>query len=369
MKIIYTAPTRDASGYGEASRGYIRSLLLNKHDINVRPIKFDAFKEDNNIDIQALESKETFSADVSIEHLSPDLFGKFTPQGLSTTKRIGVTVHETDSIHSSWVASCNKMDAVITASECNKRAFEQSGVTVPVYVVNHTFNTEKYKRNYAPIELLNNNNSYKFYSIFWHSYKKGLDKLIKGFYLAFQDNEDVCLVLRTYRDPRVVVEDPTFFKEFIEEHKKLIPLVNYPKIHLINHTLTDEEICRLHVTCDTYVTASRGEGWNIPCFDAVGFGKTPIATHWGGMAEYLNEDNSYKVEHEMVPCMGMTNSAIYSPKSRWATPLLSSLIKGFKTAYEGQYRDKLHNNCIQDIEQYSYERCNLSEVLKDILNG
>jgi hypothetical protein len=365
MKILYVAPTRDASGYGEAARGYIRALTYSGHDVAVHVVKFDGYQEDRSLDIQCLESKDQIDVDIVIQHVNPGLFNKYVPVGaLANAKlNVGITTHETNSIPKSWVNECNNLDLIIVPCQDNRTAFSSSGVSTKIEVCPHVFDTSKYDIDYGKLEISGHEDELKFYSIFWHSYKKGLDKLIKAYYLAFQDNEHVSLTLRTYVDPLVPVENPAFFIEYISKIKEEIPMLVYPKIFLISHRLSEKEVMQLHQTCDVFVTATRGEGWCIPCFDAMGFNKHPIAAAWGGMRDYLSHKSSTPLAYDLVPCTNMGDNPVYSPKTKWADPLLSGLITAFKNNY--CYQDDLL--CLdgrKQAEKFSYKTSNLSETLK-----
>lgn len=372
MKVFYIAPTKDASGYGEASRNYIRSLIVHNHEVTIKPVKFDGYQGSEFTDMIALEGID-LEPDVCIQHLSPDQFGRFVPQGLSTDKMVGITVHETDGIPDSWVKACNKMSMITVPCEDNKEAFKTSGVTTRIEVVPHVFDIAKYDKHYPDFELPTEiDTTVKFYSIFWNSYKKGLHTLLKAFYLAFQEMPNsVSLILRIYSDPLHRGNDGADFTKVIEEVRGLLRLKDYPKIILLCDRLTEDEIYSLHRACDVFVTATRGEGWCIPCFDAMAFGNTPIAANWGGIGEYLTPETGYPVEYQMVPCMGMSNTHIYSTKNNWAEPLLSDMITKLRAAHYIYAHDKTHLEAKQKLGlekayTYSHELSKLSTCLKSL---
>lgn len=370
--ILYIGPTKDASGYGEASRNYIRSLVLHGHKVTIRAAKFDSYPGDEFADIRALEGVN-LEPDICIQHLSPDQFNRFVPMGLSSCKMVGLTVHETDGIPMSWVNACNEMDLIIVPCEDNKKAFVDSGVATNVEIVPHTFDISKYDSLYPEFDLGEEvSRTTKFYSIFWNSYKKGLHTLLKAFYLTFQDRpEKVSLTLRIYTDP-LHRDNGSEVKKVILEVKKLLRLNDYPKVVLLCDRLTDEEICSLHKACDIFVTATRGEGWCIPCFDAMAFGNTPVAANWGGIREYLSTQTGYPIEYQMVPCMGMANTSIYSTRNKWAEPLLSDMMRQMFRAY----CDHIDTNIDwleakqrlgkEKADTYSHEQCRLSECLTSL---
>lgn len=366
--ILYIGPTKDASGYGEAARNYIRSLVLHGHEVTVRVAKFDSYPGDEFTDVTALEGIN-IEPDICIQHLSPDQFDRFIPSGLTCEKKVGITVHETDGIPMSWVNACNKMDLIIVPCQDNKKAFVDSGVATDIEVVPHTFDISKYDSPYPEFDLGEEVlRTTKFYSIFWNSYKKGLHTLLKAFYLAFQDQTSkVSLVLRIYTDP-LHRNNSSDLKKAIREVRDLLRLNDYPKIVLLCERLTDKEICSLHKACDIFVTATRGEGWCIPCFDAMAFGNTPVAANWGGIREYLSTKTGFPVEYQMVPCMGMANNSIYSTRNKWAEPLLSSMIKEMTAAYHMHAGDSdwfkgKQRLGREKVNTYSHEECKLSQCL------
>jgi hypothetical protein len=71
-----------------------------------------------------------------------------------------------------------------------------------------------------------------------------------------------------------------------------IPVSRFPPVLPLVFTMSDTEINGLHTRGDAYVCSSRAEGWGIPVFDALGFGKTVITNSAGGMGDFVTRDNA-----------------------------------------------------------------------------
>ena len=127
---------------------------------------------------------------------------------------------------------------------------------------------------------------------------------LKAYWYAFQNNEDVALVLKTYRSDYSEQEKDAI-RRTINRLKDIMPMDVYPKISLIPNLLTDNEIHGLHSRGDCYVSTDRGEGFGLSGAAAGSFGKPIIVTGFGGALEYAKEDNSYLIDYHLTPVFGM----------------------------------------------------------------
>ncbi len=103
--------------------------------------------------------------------------------------------------------------------------------------------------------------------------------------------------------------------------------------------LSEEDLQHMHAASDCFVTATRGEGWGLPIFEAALSGKTIIAPRHGGHADFLRVDtfpdpdtgwqySGWKpIDHVMVPCFAGQPSLITDGSGR-VLGERSSLIAG-----------------------------------------
>ena len=203
MRMLYIAPVRDFSGYANAARGYVRALAQAGADLVVRPVRYDRAddgKEYQPTDLEReLLTKPLDDIDVVIQHTTPN---EMRP--VPGKVNIAITAWETTRIPGYWAEKLNQFDAVITFCDESIMAFRNSGVTVPIWKVPHTFDMATYNLDgVEDIETLNADNPFKdkfvFYNISQLSAKKGIDVLLRSYYAQFWDKkDDVILVLKSY---------------------------------------------------------------------------------------------------------------------------------------------------------------------------
>jgi glycosyltransferase involved in cell wall biosynthesis len=159
--------------------------------------------------------------------------------------------------------------------------------------------------------------------------------LIKAYWYAFQNKENVALVLKTYRSDYSDGEKNAI-RTTIKRLKQVTPMVNYPPIYLIPNMLTNDEIYGLHTRGDCYVSLDRGEGFGLSPFTAGAYGKPIIVTGFGGSTEYAKEDNSYLVNYTLTPVFGMPWSPWYRGDQLWAEPDIIHGANLMKHVFENQ---------------------------------
>jgi glycosyltransferase involved in cell wall biosynthesis len=378
--ILYLGANLDLSGYATASRGYIRALHKAGHNIETKSVSFDRFTYALSEEEQEIYNQKLPEYDVVIEHLTPEQYGRFLPTGVlqDGVPRIGYMAWETDSISwRHWVDKMNIMRAICVPCEDNIAALKASGVTVPIFKVPHLFDTTKYDKIYPPHVFRSiETNTVKFYSIFQLSHKKGLDLLLKSFFVAFKDRpfiDRAVLVLKTYINPYSADSDLKEIKDYIDKVKKDVRLSSYPRIVLLTNMMTSEEIYSLHQSCDIFVLPSRGEGWCIPVYDAMAFGKTPIATAWGGVCEYLDNSVGFPVRYEMQPCCGMPHEHLYTGHECWAEASISHLIETFRESYQmtadsSSVLKDMSKNGVERAKKFDHSCSNWDDVFDSILS-
>lgn len=143
--------------------------------------------------------------------------------------------------------------------------------------------------------------------------------MIKAFWYAFQNDENVALVMKTYRND-YSDEEKDAIRTTINRLKAVTPMASYPRIYLISHMLSNDEILGLHKRGDCYVSLDRGEGFGLGPFAAGATGNPIIVTNFGGTTEYAKSSNSYLVDYVLTPVFGMPYSPWYRGDQLWAEP-------------------------------------------------
>lgn len=335
----YTGPIFDGSGYAQACRGNIMALHSLGVPLTLNPISFESIKPDLGEEGEILKSLTYKKIDYNINfiHTTPEFWKKHRD---SNVLNCGFTIWETTKLHKSWPGFINdNVEMCLVGCEWNVEVFKSSGVTVPVGVVPHGINTADYE-NCRPFSVQGlDKDAYVFYSIFqWTERKNPLD-MIKAYWYAFQGNENVALVLKTYRSDYSDGE-----KEAIRTTLKRLKMVTvmdkYQPIYLISNMLTNDEICGLHARGDCYVSLDRGEGFGLSPFAAGASGNPIIVTGFGGVTEYAKPDNSYLVDYTLEPVFGMPWSPWYRGDQLWAKPDVLDGAKKMRYVYENQAESK-----------------------------
>jgi glycosyltransferase involved in cell wall biosynthesis len=96
----------------------------------------------------------------------------------------------------------------------------------------------------------------------------------------------------------------------------------YHKEIIICDRLTNEQVMAIHKSCDCFVGPSHGEGWSIPAFDAMCFGKTPICSREGGPADFLEPDVGWLVDGVYSTCNHSDPAfpTLFTGREHWFVP-------------------------------------------------
>lgn len=213
-------------------------------------------------------------------------------------RKIIYTMMETETLHPDFVNMCNRYNEVWVPCKHNYSLFVNHGVKVPVYVIplgvderfyfGNNESTVNMKNGLVPL-LGNGLKKFKFISLFqWYS-RKCPNVLIKSFVRAFNEQDDVCLIIANHYG------DLGSISNEVMHYAKSERQTNFPSIFLYNQIPTDRQLPSLYKSCDAFISTSMGEGFSLPPVEAAACGLPVIAAHHTAMKDYLNENNSYLV--------------------------------------------------------------------------
>jgi len=331
--IKYIGPLFDGSGYGQAARGNVMALHKLGVPITLAPVSFERVRPNHGRFGPALESLVNKEIDYNfvVIHTTPE----FWRQHVEPDKiNVGYTIWETSKLHSSWpVYINNSVSKVLVGCEWNVGVFRDSGVTIPIGVVPHIIDVEEFE-NIKPYNIVGiDEKTYVFYDIFQFTERKHPPALLKAYWHTFTQEDNVALVLKTYRNSYEEKEKDVV-RTIITNLKKICVMDYYPKVYFISHMLTRDEILGLHSRCNCFVSLDRGEGFGLSGFTAGAFGNPIIVTGWGGATEYAKPDNSYLVNHTLTPVSGMRWIPWYRGDQLWAEPDLKHASDIMREVYE-----------------------------------
>jgi hypothetical protein len=294
MKLLFTGPLLDFSGFAHASRNFLHALVAsNKFDLTARALKYDL--ADNKFEpepwLNALLKTDLQDVDMAIQMTTCNIEAQPVPgicNGL-------YTFLESDRLQAAWTQKANEFDFLLVPCKHNAEALMRSGVTKPILVIPPPCDFAEYDKSYAPFKIENAGDRTIFYSICQLSAKKGVDALIKAYLAAFVDTpDDVLLVLKTYINMHDRSNDMATIKNYIAQIKQgcRIPSPKLPPILPITGIMKDDDIHALHKRGHAYVCSSRAEGWGIPAFDALGHGNTLISHMNTGLEGFVRPEHA-----------------------------------------------------------------------------
>lgn len=373
-KTLFVAPFKDVSGYARAARNYARALTSCNYSDNLvlRSVRYDSGNpKPLDTSLKSLHDKQVDeSIEVVIQMLTPNEM-----RAVEGKKNIAICCWETDRIPQHWVDSLNKFDLIIVPCDANKEAFQNSGVIKPITKVPFAF----FNEDYTPDKVGSRGKKFNipgvdeettiYYNISQWSHKKGIDALIKGYSLAFQNNENVILVLKGYIGMHNQQGDGQKLLNEINTIRNAMRLPNYPRIYITDQMLTDEDVLRLHASCHCYVNTSRGEGWGVPAYEAILMMNDLVSVNHTGMAEYVTKDNSYIIESFKEPVFNMPHpdKSLYTALENWYEPYTHSTIKALRESYNTLKR-KNTKKSVDDALNIT-NPITIGNLLKDIINA
>ncbi len=339
MKVLYIGVYRDGTGWAQAAIDYILSLDAVGIEVVPRAFKLNAYDGPIPDRILELEQRSTIGCTHVIQHVLPqsmEYHGGFQ-------KNIGLYASETTNFtSSSWANRLNMMDEVWVINEQMMEAAHASGVTVPITVIPHACNIEKFQQGYEPHKFRQEfgEEDFFFYTIGEFNRRKNFSALLRAYYTEFDPSEPAHLVAKINVPGQDKDQAAATFTKFCQDCKANLKLFNDPNTHkqikVLSSRIDDIGILRLHNTCDCFVSPSHGEAWCIPSFEAMAFGKTPIVTNWGGFRQYMTGETGWLIDYRMDQVHGVDNTFddLFTGREEWASVSIQHLRSCMREAFE-----------------------------------
>lgn len=329
-KTLWISPAKDMSGYAKASRNYLRALQ-NEPNLVARSVRYDSGnKQSLSKELAELHCRDASNAEIIIQMLTPN---EMRP--VEGKRNIAMCCWETSRIPQLWVDQLNKFDKIIVPCNANKAAFISSGVTKPIEKIPFIFFRDEYVESNERFTIPGTNEeTIIFYNISQWSPKKGIEDIIKAYYLAFQKGENVLLVLKGYFNMQNQSGDAQRLLDQITQIRNNMKLPTFPKIYVTDMSLSEKDIGKLHQSCDVYVNFSKGEGWGVPAYEALLWGNHLISPVHTGMSEYLPDYKWISVSHKPEPVYGMVHAdpTLYTSLETWYSVDVIDAVESFHYA-------------------------------------
>jgi len=136
---------------------------------------------------------------------------------------------------------------------------------------------------------------YRFYYIGAWNLRKNPEDLVRAYCRAFDRTDNVDLTLMC---AGASSEAATLVRMATGLAGEQAP------IHIETARVSDHHIRELHATSHCFVSASRGESWNLPCFDAMLAGRHIIVPDYQGSDTYLTGTSAERYGSRIAPAGG-----------------------------------------------------------------
>ena len=197
--------------------------------------------------------------------------------------RIGIWGWETDSIPERW----QRAFALVREIWVYSRFMAQNiGAVAPIPVIALPPPVQPPAESAVPERLDVPGDGFLFLFVFDYLstiQRKNPVGLIEAFKRAFAPGEGPRLLLKTINGPlRPLAEEEVLWAA----HGR-------PDIHVIDRSLSGDELNGLMAACDCYVSLHRSEGFGLTLAEAMSIGKPTIGTGYSGNLDFMNAENSY----------------------------------------------------------------------------
>ncbi len=349
MRILYYGHVGSLSGYGRAAADNCMALLsTGKVELEIGAIDYRA----DQARIALAGAKEVLvprilrpgdqpaEHDVVIIHTLPQDLPRAYATIDPSAPCVAYTTWEGYRVPPDLLALYDVFDQIWVPSEHCATAFRSDDIDDRVRTIPHAFDVETVEPRRMPRPL---EDGFRFYYVgAWNS-RKNPAGLLRAWAAAFtKDDPHVSLTMHC---PGVSAD-----QFVIALHQTGVHPDDMAPVVLSNKHVSEDAIWKMHASHDCFVTASRGEAWNLPCFDALLARRHVIAPRQLGSAEYLQGTTAATVGGMAVPCSvdvqvvggdGARNFQLQtvgaqglSARSTWIEPNLIDLACAMRHAYE-----------------------------------
>ena len=373
MKLLFIGHYKEGSGWSQATINSILAMHKVGLDVVCRNIKLTNYNGPVHPTIMQLENKPLTGIDICIQNVLPHHIvgtNKFK-------KNIAYFVGESNTMkHNHWLTTIKLVDESWVPNTTLRDNFIKDGIHADkVKIVPYAFNLDKFTQEHPKLNIQNNNYKFKFYYIGDINDRKNLESIIRCFHSEFHASEPVALVLKINKhgaNNDDLSRGVMGLCSNIKESMRIYPTVKHyhQEVILCGH-IPEEQIDMIHASCDCFVGASHGEGWSIPSFEAMCFGKTPICSNEGGPKEFINidDDNTGRLIDGIYSVCQHSNPAfaeLFTGVEEWFVPSESDIKKTMRYYYEN--KDNIDRSAgLKQAQPFSYEA--VGETIRNTINA
>lgn len=226
--------------------------------------------------------------------------------------RICYTMFETETMNRHWMNTLNEnYNECWVPTRWNAEVFRREGARIPVRVMPLGVDRHLYRpapRENPPVAYLATTpragrfetaQGFVFFSLYQPTFRKGADVLLTAFEQAFGDDPQASLVL--------AVTAHSSAEAYARQIKKY---ATRSRVYVLTGGHREQELAGVYRGVHAYVSASRGEGWNMPAIEAAASGLPVIAPRNTAHLDFMDDTNAFIFDPEgveVIPDAGLTS--------------------------------------------------------------
>ena len=331
LKIEWRGEILSDIGYGLQARRILKPLI--ESGIDVKLIQAEDYVPDHRRITdpywlkQLEDSKAKPDAPIRISYEIPSV-SKYRQGAIN----IAYVMWETDKYPREWIGKINEADIFFVGCPALVESAKKAGVDKPIYSIMPPLDLDTWcpEGPVLGIDGIKDNDAVFIVNANWIP-RKNFGDLLVAFCCAFNGVKDVVLVIKTWGG-----DNSAEFKRQIKDNVagRLNSLIHIgrPRVLIVSDILPEAQIVKLMRRADAYVTASHGEGFDLPMVQAMALGKVIVSTRYLAHEYYMNSMNSFIVNHTMVPVVD-AKAAGYSADQMWSRPDIGDFMKKLAAAY------------------------------------
>ncbi|MEM8962530.1 MAG: glycosyltransferase [Acidobacteriota bacterium] len=238
-------------------------------------------------------------------------------------RRIGWVVWETSRMPESRLRHLRDLDEIWTPTAWGRQILIDSGLrTIPIRVVPEGVDSDLFR----PIpQDGTGDRPFRFLCVGKWERRKGFDLLLRAWARAFTPDDPVELILHTY-DER---NSGWSLDAALDE----LGLGAHAPVHWSRPTRL-LSLVLLYNRSDVFVSATRGEGWGLPIFEALACAKPVIAPAFGALDELLDDQVADRIETDSRPAAYGWDTSDDEDVGFWGEPSVDHLVELLRRAFE-----------------------------------
>jgi glycosyltransferase involved in cell wall biosynthesis len=246
--------------------------------------------------INLVQSKLDCTYDMQLSYTALPNFAQYFIRG--NTNRFGIWNYETTVLPTAFPKFHKYVDKMLPSSNFSKKIFTDNGIPADhQIVIHHGIHIDKF--NNSGVYPLKTKKKYKILcNIAQPHLRKNIPNLLKAYGLAFNKNDNVCLVLKVSRKSANNAHsafDINFNEVFTAWKKKF---KNHAEVEIIDQFIVDIET--LYNACDIVWTMANTECFWMPGLEGFAANKLVIAPRYGGQLDYMTDENSLLIDGKVI---------------------------------------------------------------------